>query len=640
MSTTTLTSLAMLKVHIDQGKDYLDYLRPFILQILFDHNPDRVTDAVVRKHILSDYGLEIPERAVQIVLKRLSRKHPINRVDHVYQVTGTIENPGIASEKASAERHIQAVIKGLQAFSKNTVKPTLSDDEAVNSICLFLSKFNIPCLRAYLRGTAIPNIENHNDALIVLVSKYVLTIQETDPNQFDSFLVVLKGHMLANALLCPDLQQAPKTYKNATFYLDTPLLVRKFGLEGSAKQSAIKDLIKLLRKLGATIAIFSHSRNELERVIRGASNYVDNPKGKGEIVRWARRTKTTKSDLLLIANQIDNRLERAKIKIIKTPRYYKDFQIDETAFKGALDDEVTYHNPRAKDDDINSVRSIYVLRQNTFPKSLERSKATLVTSNSGFSQAAFDYGTKHEASKEVSTVITDFSLANMAWLKAPLGALTLPMTEVMAFSYAALQPSEKLMDKYMDEIDKLEKLGKISERDHQLLRSSDLAQKELVNLTLGEEEALTEQTVTETLNRVTNEIKKEGEERLQAEQDNHEKTRQELMALREKTESTKSKLYWRCRVKAKVCAWLVSGLFCVLLLVGFCMGFGLTASNPILSKALILGNAVVIIATLMNLISGETVTRLHNRVRTYCLTWCLRRTSVHTGLTLRIRNDK
>jgi len=586
MSTTTLTSLAMLKVHIDQGKDYLDYLRPFILQILFDHNPDRVTDAVVRKHILSDYGLEIPERAVQIVLKRLSRKHPINRVDHVYQVTGTIENPGIAPEKTSAERHIQAVINGLQAFSKNTVKPTLSDDEAVNSICLFLSKFNIPCLRAYLRGTTIPNIENHNDALIVLVSKYVLTIQETDPNQFDSFLVVLKGHMLANALLCPDLQQAPKTYKNATFYFDTPLLIRRFGLEGNANQSAIKDLIKLLRKLGATIAIFSHSRNELEHVIRGASNYVDDPKGKSEIVRWARRTGTTKSDLMLIVNQIDDRLERAKIKIIKTPRYYKDFQIDETAFKDALDDKVTYHNPRAKDDDINSVRSIYVLRQNTFPKSIERSKATLVTSNSGFSQAAFDYGRNHEESKEVSTVITDFSLANMAWLKAPLGAPTLPMTEVMAFSYAALQPSEKLMDKYMGEIDKLEKLGKINERDHQLLRSSDLAQKELMNLTLGEEEALTEQTVTETLNRVTNEIKKEGEERLQAEQDSHEKTRQELMALIEKTGLTKSKLYWRCRVKAKVCAWLVSGLFGALLLVGFCMGFGLTASNPILNWTL------------------------------------------------------
>ena len=39
-STKTLTSLAMLKVKIDQGSDYLDYLLPFILQILVDHRPD------------------------------------------------------------------------------------------------------------------------------------------------------------------------------------------------------------------------------------------------------------------------------------------------------------------------------------------------------------------------------------------------------------------------------------------------------------------------------------------------------------------------------------------------------------------------------------------------------------------------
>ena len=39
MSTNTLTSLAILKVHVDQGKDYLDYLRPFILEVLIETQP-------------------------------------------------------------------------------------------------------------------------------------------------------------------------------------------------------------------------------------------------------------------------------------------------------------------------------------------------------------------------------------------------------------------------------------------------------------------------------------------------------------------------------------------------------------------------------------------------------------------------
>ena len=203
----------------------------------------------------------------------------------------------------------------------------------------------------------------HDNALIVLVSKYVLSIQEADPERFKSFLVVVTGHMLANALLCPDLQQAPKTYRGITFYFDTPLLVRCLGLEGRAKQEAVENLITLLRNLGARLATFSHSLDELDRVIRGASDYVDSPKGRGAIVMEARKTGTTKSDLLVIVGQIDEKLKTSGIEVIQTPGYDEtDLQIDEKAFEDILKDEVSYHNPRAREDDINSVRSIYVLR--------------------------------------------------------------------------------------------------------------------------------------------------------------------------------------------------------------------------------------------------------------------------------------
>ncbi len=79
MATNTLTSLAILKVNVDQGRDYLDYLRPFILQILVEYKPDPITDTVVSKHIRERFGLEIPERTVQIVLRRLAKTHVINR---------------------------------------------------------------------------------------------------------------------------------------------------------------------------------------------------------------------------------------------------------------------------------------------------------------------------------------------------------------------------------------------------------------------------------------------------------------------------------------------------------------------------------------------------------------------------------
>lgn len=140
----------MLKVHTDHGQDYLDYLRPFVLHVLIKNRPERVSDAIVQNYLRDEFGLEIPARAVQVVLKRLSRKHPLKKGDGVYRITGELPDPRIDTARAEAARHIKAVIAHLREFSNTTAKPFASDDEAVTAICAFLAQFDIQCLRASL----------------------------------------------------------------------------------------------------------------------------------------------------------------------------------------------------------------------------------------------------------------------------------------------------------------------------------------------------------------------------------------------------------------------------------------------------------------------------------------------------------
>lgn len=632
MTSSTLTSLAMLKVHVDQGHDYLDYLRPFILQVLVDHQINPVTDAVVKDWIRSDFGMEIPARAIQVVLKRLSRNHPIEKKDGVYQVTGTLADPRIGAEKASAERHINAVLTGLRVFSKTTAKPITIDDEADVAVRAFLSQFDIQCLRAYLRGTAIPDIEGHHNAQIVLVSKYVLDLQKSDPERFDSFLIVVQGHMLANALLCPDLQSLPKTYDGVTFYLDTPLLVRLLGLEGEAKKDSISDLIELLISLGGRVGAFEHSRNELESVIKGAASHIESFRGRGAIVAEARQRGTTKSDMLMLAGQIDEKLSESKVNVIPTPRYVANFQIDETAFSKTLDGELQYSNPYAKDYDINSVRSIYVLRAHSSPQNVEKCKAVVVTCNTAFARAAFRYGDKHQESREVSTVITDFSLANMAWLKAPMGAPSIPMREVLAFSYAALQPSQAIWDKYLSEVEKLERQKTITARDLQLLRSSQLAQEELMSLTLGEEESLSEQTITAVLDRVTGEIKREENDKLSAEKRAHNQTQEKLVAERNEKLLIQQRIYWRSDRTAGRVAWSFSIGVVVVLAVGVAASLGFKFENQLLQWAIPSILSILFIFTLGGLIWGSTIKGFHQSLHDRCRRWLIQRESAALGI--------
>ena len=392
MPTNTLTSLAMLKVNIDQGRDYLDYIRPFIFHVLVEHSPDPITDQIVSEYIRQQFGLQIPARTVQIVLKRISRQYPLKRDLGVYRITGELPDPQLVAKQSEAERHIIAVCEGLRQFSQDTIRPISSQEDAVSSMLAFLSEFDISCLRAYLRGTAIPSLEETHQADIILVSDYVQHVRQTDPERFNSLVILLQGHMLANALLSPDLSNAPKTYREVTFYLDTPLLVRRLGVEGEAKQAATRELIALLGRLGGKVATFSHSREEFQRVLRGAADNLETANSRGAIIWEARRRGTTRSDLLLLAGSIDNKLSEAGIATEATPPYVMNLQIDEMAFEQVLDDEVSYYNPRAKEYDINSVRSIYVIRDRTPVLTIEKARAVFVTNNTGFARAAWEYG--------------------------------------------------------------------------------------------------------------------------------------------------------------------------------------------------------------------------------------------------------
>lgn len=633
MPTNALTSLAILKVNIDRGRDYLEYLRPFVLHILANHTPCRITDHIVSNCIQEQFGLVIPERTVQIVLKRMSRKNYLTKNHGVYQISGNLPSSQLAVEQRRARVHIDRVVASLLEFSQKSGRPLHSADQAITAISSFLSEFDITCLRAYLRGTTIPRIDHDVRRSVVLISEYVRQIQKQHPEHFVSFLIIVQGHMLANALLCPDLQNAPRTYKKVTFYLDTPLLIHLLGCDGKIRKDAILELIRLLSKLGARIATFSHCIDELQGVLYGVSSELESPSSYNEIVIEARRNGTTRSDLLLLAETFEEELYKVKVQIVSTPQYIDEFQIDEEEFAQVLSKEISYRNPNAKTRDIESVRSIYAIRAGEPTPSVEKSRAIFVTSNAAFARAAWKYGQRYSSTVEVSSVVTDFSLANMAWLKAPMGSLNLPTTRLLAFSYAALKPSEGLLDKYLMEIDRLTLRGEISERDHQLLRSSPLAYDELVDLTLGEDASLSKETVTEILNRVSKEIRKEESDKLASEREAHKMTRIDLTVQQSRNRRLIDNLYWRSKQKSRRATLSLCGVVIVLLIIGLFTGIGLDIPSHY-SWILMIGYGILSVFTLANLVFGCIVKNLYHWVESTYLSWLLKREAEATGLDL------
>ena len=454
MSTETLTSLAMLKVNIDQGQDYFDHLRPFVIQVLIDARLESIQEGVVNQRVRAKFGLQIPVESVRFVLKRLVTDGFLVKRRREYRIAKDLPDMQWMDRKREVEAHINAVISGLMKFADTLGHSFSGKDAATTAICAFLSEFNIQCLRAYQGKTIIPILGEKHESDIVLVSKYIIHLQTANTDQFNSFIRMVEGHMCANALLCPDLKDAPQTYEEVTFYFDTPLLIPLTGMDGAASQTAVRELLALLHKLGGKTAVFSHSKQEVENVLHGTANNLYH--GYGKMFAEVKRKRMSKSDLLYIAAQVDEIFSKVKIELINTPPYEARFQINEPVLGEFLDREVQYYKKQAQEYDINSVRSIYALRRGSRPTTIENAKAVLVTSNQAFARGAWKYGQKHERPNEIATVITDFSLANIAWLKAPMNAPELPQAEILALCHAAVHPKEAFIDEFLEEVGKLE----------------------------------------------------------------------------------------------------------------------------------------------------------------------------------------
>ncbi len=625
MSTATLTSLAILRVNLEERRgDYLENLRPFILQVLVKYSPDPVTDRIVAEYILDDFGLVIPRRTIQRLLRRLVNTSDINIEERSgkIQIVGSLEDPALSNKQRAVERNIQAILDGLQEFSKTTSKPITNYDEAIAAITAFLGSFDITCLSAYERETAIPRLGSIHPKDIVLTSDYVQHLQETDKEMFERFIVLVKGHMLANALTCPDLEDAPESYEGVTFYLDTPLLVHWLGLESEQEETAARDLVELVKLLGGNFSVFTHTLDELESVIKGAADQVAYHDPVTPIAYESIKRRTTATELRSIADQIEAKLQNSGIVSEMTPLYNPEFQIDERLFSQILDNKnVSYRNEWARSYDINSVRSVYEVRRDRPARTLESSHAVFVTTNSGFAKAAWAYGQQHLASRHVSTVITDFSLANTAWLKTPVDSIDVPITQILAFSYAALRPPEELWRKYLTEIDKLQEEGTISHEQHVLLRSHELAGRDLVHLTLGEDAAIKQETLKQTVDRVTGKVTKEADEKLRTEQEEHKTTLEALRSELDRSQTTKERLRQWCRRAAGVIAYAISVLIVIALLSGVIGGLRLTSTAPVIGWIISTGSGLVTFLSLLNLVVGTNVRGLHFWVRDKLSSW-------------------
>jgi len=579
MGISTLTSLGILKVNIDEkNADYVDNLANFVLHVLNKHRPDPVTEEETSRLLSEDFGLNVPRKGAQMVLRRLSKRGVLIKEHGIFFLTDRLPAVDLSEKVREIQSHIEDVCKAIIKYASTGYALTWDEKKAIDAILAFFERFGVDYLRAYIFRTALPAIPKTDKVEHFITASFIRHHYDERSDLFESIILLLKGHMLANALVCPDLESIQKNFRRVTFYFDTPLILSLFGLQGKEEREAVFELIALLRNLHGSLAIFEHTLDEARGVLAAAEKNLENPHAEGAVIREIRKAGRKKTDLIILRENFEERLKENNITVKETPKYEEKYQIGELDLRNSLQQKIHYRNERALDHDVNSIRSIYVLRRGVVPRRLEDCIAVFLTSNSALASATFEIGQNHNSSKEVSAAITDYSLANVAWLKAPLGAPDLPKKELLASCYAAMEPDNTLWSKYVDEIEKLKNSGTISSDDHALLRVSPLATKELMNLTLGSDTSMTATTIKDVLFRVKTELTKEKDEELEIQRLKEKEIARHRDELIEIDSKRSARLYWVSERIAEYATYFVQlASFLILLLAAF--------SSPLLTTS-------------------------------------------------------
>ena len=408
----------------------------------------------------------------------------------------------------------------MQAFVTDRFNETWSEDSALDAIVFYLNHFSIECFAAFNGRSLLPEIPIIDPKRVEFrINSFIRWIHQTHLDVWESMTILVRAKLVANALLCPDLEALGKNFSHLTFYFDTRILLRLLGLEGQERFGLTAELIRLVTELGASVSYFAHTARELEYVLGSARRNLNSPQGRGTVIWHARDKRMTDSDFALIQATYKESLGKFGLFVSPTPSYSTKFQIGEMELGDLIDNELGELRENVKAHDINCIRSIYELRSGLAPVRLEDARAVFVTANDGLSRAAYQYGKSYEVSREVSAVVTDYSITNVAWLKRPMSASELPPREMLALAYAAIQPTEHLWSLYIQEVEKLKDNGSITPEAHGLLRYHLKAREELMNLTEGAVQELQPTTIMEVLGRLETSIKIQEAAKLVSEQE-------------------------------------------------------------------------------------------------------------------------
>jgi hypothetical protein len=616
-----ISALAVIKVNWDDDKDYIANFVPLVAHCLRHGSQDEISLSETQALIEETFGLRIPQGPLQTILGRMAREGLVRRRHGVYlRVADALEEIDLGSTREDVLRQHAHLVALLVDFAARHGREW-EEEQAEQALLSYVEALAEPILGAVVEGEPIVNLPRIDATGSVLTSQFVLSLCEKEPLAFEYLVTIVKGTMLANVLFWPVAFAGGRTrLSEIEILLDTPIVLRGLGYAEAPYREPAEELLGMLVKEGAKLRIFEHTLHEVEGVLDGAAATYRTGTQRdhipGDVVDFFASEQMGRSDVELAIASLRDRLEQHHIEVVQPPEHSEEDTISERDLETTLKEGVHYGRHGTMVKDLKSLTAIYRMRDGEVRRHIESCDAVMVTSNNTLAHVSKVFFAEHFGTRSVPLCMTDYALAALAWLMNPAQAPDLPRRQIVAISYAALNPPEEVWRKYLAEIRRLHERGELTEEQVGLLLYSPDARLELMNATSGDPDALATGTISQILQHAEAEARAEVESELEAERARRKQA--EATAIAEKaraaTETAKARqladghrqrIDDRSRQLAGVLSW-IGFVACTALLVIACAAAAQGVFPASWSRVLPLASALVFVFGVSGLLSMVT----------------------------------
>lgn len=476
MSNSIFINMALLETIRARNSGYfVDHFINFLCVATYTNKIEELTVDTCQKLLEREFGLNIPQASVGLILNRASKKNYFIKLETKYTPLKNKIDPiaeRFLKQKEDLIRQQKQLISSLVEYAKTEHSVEIIESNAELLLLDFFKKYQYELTvrdsTKFAIGTA-PGVKNPEH----LVSLFVTENYKKKSEVSKIIEIVTKGYFVANFINIRGTETDTNNLKGLTVILDTPILMGLHDFNGKLRRDACIEMIKLGTSLGVKFIVFEHIFEEWESIFHAWVNDLRNKNFKAFnsatlALLNARGMDATAIEAMI--PRLTSKLDELGIKIIDRPPQNPAYSIGEPQLMEHLKKAGIPDTNGRLERDIQTVSGIVQLRKGKSRLALHENPTVFITTNAALIREVNAFMSLDISDKSVQLVNSDVWLTNLCWMISPNVFPELPHQYLIANCYSAMNSDDRFWDSFLSRLRRLKSENIISGEDYKLVR--------------------------------------------------------------------------------------------------------------------------------------------------------------------------